>query len=489
MSPRLSSSALLAALWAACAPPLHPVADEGVGTVELFDPSLDVRAFAGDDRAFDVATWNLEWFGNRGLGPSDERLQATRAAAIVDELGFDLWALQEITTRGALDGLVDRLDGYDSVHVLDAAVDDGDRYFHSGEQGLALVFDEATVELVEARVVLGHEQSQFAGRPPLEATLDVTVGGVTQEVVVLVVHLKASSDRASWAKRQAASRALEGYLDRAHPDARVLVAGDFNDDIDRAGRRPSPFDNFVSAADWSFVSEPLTDAGLRTTIRGRQTLDHLLASDELAADLIDGSVQRVPAPSMVPDFERTTSDHYPVAAAFRWPLPEPEWLDDGADTGDSGDADLGYDLATARVVLNEVLANEPGGDTDGEFIEVRHLGDDLVDLDGWSLRDSSGERHVFEANLVLVPGEVAVVYGRDATSGALGLANRGDTVELVDPEGAVRDRLVYTARLAGADGVSMVREREGDPEAPFVRHDAVSELPRSPGRATDGAAY
>ena len=60
--------------------------------------------------------------------------------------------------------------------------------------------------------------------------------------VVVLLHAKASTDEASWARRQTGARALRRHLDAAWPTVPVWVLGDFNDDVDRsiADGRPSP---------------------------------------------------------------------------------------------------------------------------------------------------------------------------------------------------------------------------------------------------------
>ena len=75
-------------------------------------------------------------------------------------------------------------------------------------------------------------------------------------------------------------------------------------------------------------------------------------------------------------------------------------------TGDTGAA--GETLTTATtsspVILNEILANEPGSSTSGEFIELVNTGSSAVDLSGWTLSDSSSVRHTFAGGTQLAAG-------------------------------------------------------------------------------------
>jgi hypothetical protein len=65
----------------------------------------------------------------------------------------------------------------------------------------------------------------------------------------------------------------------------------------------------------------------------------------------------------------------------------------------------------ARVVLNEILVNEPGSATAGEFVELVNIGDGTANLGGWTLSDRVSVRHTFAAGTTLLPGKALVVFG------------------------------------------------------------------------------
>jgi endonuclease/exonuclease/phosphatase family metal-dependent hydrolase len=171
-----------------------------------------------------------------------------------------------------------------------------------------------------------------------------------------------------------------------------------------------------------------------------------------------------------------------------------------ASTTDGPAADAA--AATGAVVLiNEVLANEPGSNVAGEFVEVVNVGGEAADLGGFQLSDSSAVRHVFAGGTALSPGEAIVVFGGAgaippglegavaATTGALGLSNGGDSVALVDAAGAAVDGFTYTSALSGTDGVSMNRAADGDPSASFVLHTQLAPALSSPGTRADGSPF
>ena len=75
-----------------------------------------------------------------------------------------------------------------------------------------------------------------------------------------------------------------------------------------------------------------------------------------------------------------------------------------------------------------------------------------------------------------------------ASTGQLNLANGGDEVVLRSGTKII-DRVVYTAALAGSDGVSMNRFPDLVATSPWVLHSAMSTLPSSLGRRSTGLAY
>lgn len=154
-----------------------------------------------------------------------------------------------------------------------------------------------------------------------------------------------------------------------------------------------------------------------------------------------------------------------------------------------------------NVILNEILANEPGSNTAGEFIELVNLGDGPEQLDGWTLSDGLAVRHTFAAGTILAPGRALVVFGGfaaippglsnaiAASTGGLALNNSADIVTLRDPANQPRASMIYGGSLATRDGVSMTLSPEGNPGTSYVLHTTLSLAPSSPGTRVNGAAW
>jgi hypothetical protein len=196
------------------------------------------------------------------------------------------------------------------------------------------------------------------------------------------------------------------------------------------------------------------------------------------------------------------------AGSYAWTLPASASsaarmrVSDSLDGNPSDTSDAAFSLASPGIIiLNEILANEPGSATAGEFIELVNVGGTAVDLGGWALWDAAAVRHTFASGTVLLPGKAIVVFGAasaipagvsnavGATTGGLSLGNTGDTVAVKNAAGANVDSYTYGSSLAGADGVSMNRSLDASAGSAFVLHNALSALAASAGKRANGNAF
>lgn len=532
----------------------------------------------GFSTTLDVACWNLEWFGAPSQGPSDDALQLQNARDVILGADLDLWGVEELVNAGQFNTLVSQLAGYGGLLANDPTVQGGSAYYSAGEQKVGLLYKRSIASVVSARVILTANATDFGGRPPLEARLRVALNGHTEDLVVIVLHAKALADVDSWERRVSASQALKAYLDSTWPSTRVMVLGDFNDDVDVSisSGRESPYQNFVDdPADYTFATKALSDANLTSTTSNKAVIDHHLVSNEVASLYVPGSATVYRVDAYIPDYDITTTDHFPVLTRYAWgnegasthlssPNGGESWaggsshaitwsttgameavvleysLDDGgawspiatvpaasgsyswtvpdlaasqarvrvsdaanASVVDASDAvfTLTSNNAPGRVVLNEILANEPGTDAATEFIELVNAGGSVVDVGGWTLSDATGVRHTFASGTLLEAGHAFVVFAKasaipsglgnavGSTTGTLSLNNGGDTVTLRKPDATVVDSVTYGSGLAAQDGVSLNRNPDGAATGGFVLHTALSSLGASPGTRVDGSAF
>lgn len=474
--PWSSRAALLLGLalpLAACDTPLSPQSAAA--------PRLATVPAQGTASTLDVASWNIEWFGSTGNGPTDESLQLANARDIISGADMDVWGVAEIVDQTHWNNLESQLTGYTGFLAGESVVTGGSTYYGGTEQKVGLLYKSSMATLLGAKIILTAYDSDFAGRPPLEVKLRMSLNGATEDVVFIVLHAKAFNDDASWQRRANASAALKSYLDATYPTQKVFVVGDFNDDVDTSitAGKVSPYKNFVDdAARYTFPTRALSDAGISSTTTYKETIDHHLITNEANATFVAGSVQVYRVDSYVANYDASTSDHYPVLTRYTF----------------------GGTTSPAKVIINEILANEPGSNVAGEFVELVNVGGTSIGIGGWTISDGGGVRHTFAAGTSLGAGKAIVVYGGAsaiptglanavaASTGALNLANGGDKV-IVRNGTTTINSFTYPSSLAVTDGVSMNRSPDTSATGGFVLHTSLSTLASSGGKRSSGTAF
>ncbi len=434
----------------------------------------------------DVGEWNIEWFGSTGNGPTNETRQLANVCDVIKGADLDLWGVEEIVGLTQWNALKSQLPGYAGFLANDPMVAGGSGSYSSGEQKVGILYKSSVITVRAARIILAENDADFAGRPPLEVEVTATIGGASQDLVLVVVHAKAFSDTTSYNRRLNASKALKAYLDGSRPNDHVIVVGDLNDDLDVSisSGKASPYKNFVDdTARYAAPTKVFSDTGQKTTVSGSQAIDHHLVTNEVAARYVEGSAEVFRVDAFITSYGSTTSDHFPTLTRYSLggsPPPPPP--------------------PPGAVIINEILANEPGSSTTAEFVELVNVGGTTADLSGWTLSDGAAARHVFAGGTTLAPGKAITVFAGAssipggiaavaASSGSLGLSNGGDTVTLADASGAQVGAVTYDASLSSVDGVSMNRNPDANPSGAFVLHTALSGSPSSPGRRPNGAVF
>jgi len=307
---------LLAGATAGCGGSSEPTADGAPSEPEPTARPADT---------FDVATWNLEWFGSVGNGPVDEALQLENVRAVIAGADVDLWSVQEVVDEDHFTALLEELPGYAGLLADDPSVSDGPAFYTDYgdlEQKVGVVYRPDVVEVLGASVILGEENFAFAGRPPVALRVRLRLNGTLRNAVVVLLHAKAGDGEEDWARRRDAAIALKGYLDERWPNEPVWVLGDFNDDVDRSitGGIESPYAVFgEDAADWSFPTGAISARGISSTVYWPEVVDHHLVSSEAGALYLDGSAEVLRPDTLLARYGETTSDHRPVVSRYGLP--------------------------------------------------------------------------------------------------------------------------------------------------------------------------
>lgn len=282
------------------------------------------------DLTFEVATWNMEFFGYNGpigtdpdAGPDDEELQIANAVRVLRRLDADLYGLQEIVSTAAFRRVVDSLNvGRPGAFAGQIApirqVRSGDDPAEVGQK-TAFIWRTATVTPVLSGFFTTSGNWGFCcgsaggGRYPYLLTFDVTLPGMAapRRVSAVVIHAKAGSASADYTERQSDVGLMKTTFDGRPNDAFILL-GDYNDDLDvsTVGGRVTPYAPYVNDPAWRFPTLALSQQRFSTT-SGGEMIDHIGHTNELFDVHLDGTT-RVENPNYVGSYLSTTSDHFPV---------------------------------------------------------------------------------------------------------------------------------------------------------------------------------
>ena len=69
----------------------------------------------GSDSTLDVATWNIEWFGDSINGPNNEVNQLKNVTEVITSMDMDIMALCEVSNTGYWQKLQNNLTEYGAV--------------------------------------------------------------------------------------------------------------------------------------------------------------------------------------------------------------------------------------------------------------------------------------------------------------------------------------------------------------------------------------
>ena len=583
---RRTIASAAAALFALAAPGCHTPTETLPGVAARGGPTIAAVTVPaqGTASSLDIGNWNVEWFGDPANGPTNDALQESNVRDVIAGADLDIWGLEEVVDATEWNQLKSQLPGYAGFLANDPLVTNGPQFysdFSNMEQKVAILYKTSVATLLSARIILTANDFDFAGRPPMEVKLRVTLNGATEDIVVIVLHNKCCSDDASWQRRLNAGAALKSYLDTTYPTQKVWVIGDWNDDTDVSitSGSPTPWANFVNdPARYTFPTKALSDAHISSTTGFPDFIDHQLFTNEVGAMYIANSATAFRADTYIPSYATTTTDHFPVYSRYNFGVPgapsvtvvspngneswqvssthDVTWtsanvanvrldytLDGGAtwsaitastaasagryswtlpattsttakvrvsDVGSSAtdESNAVFSITSAppppppaaEVIINEIMANEPGSSTAGEYVELVNVGATDANIGGWTVSDGTKVRHTFASGTTLAAGKAIVLFGGASgippgltnavasSTGSLSLNNNGDEV-IVKNGSTVVNNFTYTSALSGTDGVSMNRSPDATATGTFVLHTALGTLKGSPGKRADGSAF
>jgi|GEM_PF-1541055 len=298
--PLLSLTAALAvAALAAC-----PTSTSTPGEPDTAEPDAIADAGVDDDAGVpevatvDLATWNLMFF------PAS--VDATALAAdVVDTEGWDMLAVQEMYSAGAVDDLLALLPGWEGLVYPEPA---------GAALSVGLLYDANVFELVEGGPLTALDAT--FSRTPMEAVLRERTTGV--ELHVVSVHLTSGIEAPFEQARLEEIAALEPYVRPFVDDGEHLVVlGDYNEapTDPRYDEVLAPF--FDDTARYDVLSRHLRTPEDATFLPASVILDQLTVSTSLSPLVDDGvlphsKVNVVHVEDRIDNVSQVLSDHLPL---------------------------------------------------------------------------------------------------------------------------------------------------------------------------------
>lgn len=277
----------------------------------------------GQDTLTEMATWNIEWFGDTQNGPTNESLQFSNVKNTILQTDIDIWSVCEISNPVVFQNLLNELPAYASTLVT-----------YAQTQKTALIWKKDMFHLLSSQMVLTESQYNYdlAGRPPLEVVLVSNDSMNHDTLYIYVIHLKAFADQTSYTRRKNAASLIRNFLETQRAAKKVLVMGDWNDKVVGSiysGASESPFKSILEdTMHYSFASKQLADEGKKSyTSSNGSLIDHILYTKPLDSFYLKGKALVLDMlPTYISSYSTTTSDHYPVMVTFnfrRYLKPEP----------------------------------------------------------------------------------------------------------------------------------------------------------------------
>jgi len=266
----------------------------------------------GSDSTLDVATWNIEWFGDSINGPNNEVTQLKNVTEVITSMDMDIMALCEVSNTGYWQKLQNNLTEYGAVITT-----------YNQTQKTALLYRKSMFKLLYSKSILLAYDYEFAsGRFPLEVALETQLGAKKDTVYCWVIHLKAntgstSEKLASYDRRAKAAEELKKYLD---PKKRLKcwVLGDCNDDLDVTivSGKVRTFLAWRNDTNYVFPSYRLTLAKQKSTANYSEMIDHMSCLPAMKPNWLLNQSGVMVGDAYIGSYRLNTSDHYPVWAKF-----------------------------------------------------------------------------------------------------------------------------------------------------------------------------
>lgn len=294
---------------------------------------------------FDLATWNMEFFGNGtaipNYGPANRSLQISNASIVYNKILPDVIGIQEISDEAAVDELLATLPStykkkISQIYSYSIRPNTSTDPFPA--QKIGFIYNSATVDTVGFRsMFVGIYRDAVAdntspvdksfwssGRLPFVGTFNVTtLDGLKKKVNVVVIHAKSGSTTADYNRRKFDIQVLKDSLDVQYPGENNAIIGDYNDLVlgSIASGQTSPFKVFTDNG-YQALTLPLLQATKGTYVGSTNPsmIDNIIVSNALNGFYATNSTAIEDARDYISGYSSNTSDHLPVYSRFSFPI-------------------------------------------------------------------------------------------------------------------------------------------------------------------------
>jgi Secretion system C-terminal sorting domain/Fibronectin type III domain len=396
---------------------LQPRFIEDLPTTELYKKPQTGLA---PDKSFKLATWNTNWLGNTANGPTNELLQQRNFQQVLDSLKADVYVLEEVSNLPVFNLIVSKNTNYKGFCTT--AISAGG--VAADAQRVCFMYKKGVIDSVSARPLLTKATTlpnypenlpaRFwaSGRLPFLFIADANIDGVKKRLHIIGIHARANTGGTSatlaakelqYAQRKYDVEVLKDTLDAQFPNANIILAGDYNDDVDETvseitSTKASSYKKFVDdTKNYQVVTKQLSDNGFRSYISQNNVIDHVMVSNELVDNYVVNSASPELGFLYINSYATTTSDHLPIYATFNFEIKSPTELTAKADT---------YDKAT--LTWKDNTTNETGFEiersTDGTtFTKVGDAAVNITTFTNENLKD--GVKYSYRLRTITAEGK------------------------------------------------------------------------------------
>jgi trimeric autotransporter adhesin len=286
------------------------------------------------DKTLDVVAWNIQWFGSTtsGQGPTDDNLAQANAKIVMDNLDADIYGMSEMVDTARLGALTRSLAGdfgYFVAEFCSLATNTTTGNYAIGQKN-AFIYRKNMFSNMSVRGLLRTSTPAYtswaSGRFPYLLEADVTLNGTTKPYSFIVIHGKSGDLLTDYTRRKDGAKELKDTLDANFNTKRIILFGDFNDDLDEsitAGQAVSSYDDIIKdstdADSYFSATLPLSRTGVASTVSNPGMIDHCVISNEALLDYVPGSATLVTTvAALVSGYSFNLTDHYPVLSRFVW---------------------------------------------------------------------------------------------------------------------------------------------------------------------------